>query len=217
MPDHKEDLLFARRAVRDDTVFAELFDTYSRLVYNIAYRFAGSEADAADITQDAFLKLWRSLPGYRGECALSTFLCRITLSCAYDFGRGKKRRFALSLTAEDEEGDYQWDLPETDVGSLPEEAAVRTAEIEAVREAVDALPPEQRLILTLRDFGDLSYEEIADQLGLELGTVKSRLFRARAAVKEILIRGNFFPSGPSKQVKKERTNREETTERESFL
>lgn len=200
VPNH--DLAFARRAAADESVFAELVNRYSGLVYNVALRSAACADDAADIAQETFLKAWRSLPSFRGDCALSTWITRIALSCACDFARAKKRRAFISLTGTDADGEeHTIDIPETDSAALPEEESIRRAEIAAVREAIASLPEEWRMIVTMRDIGGMSYNEIADTLSLELGTVKSRLFRARAAVKDFLIRRNFFAAAPSNKAK----------------
>ena len=174
----------------DDAAFEAIVNRYSRLIYNIALRSASSPEDAADITQETFLKAWRSLSSFRGDCALSTWLCRIALNCSCDHARSARRHYSLSLTME--EDGQELDIPETDVRSIPEEEITRQAEIEAVRKAIDSLPEDQRRIVTMRDITGLSYAEIADTLGLEMGTVKSRLNRARAAIKNSLIERNFF-------------------------
>lgn len=176
----------------DDAAFEAIVNRYSRLVYNIALRSAASPEDAADITQETFLKAWRSLASFRGDCAITTWLCRIAMNCACDHARAAKRHFSLSLTISDDEGGREWDLPETDVQALPEEEITRRAEVEAVRSAIAALPEDQRTIITMRDITGLSYAEIAETLGLEMGTVKSRINRARAAVKKFLLERNFF-------------------------
>lgn len=194
---YTEDLALAQRAITDDSAMSEIVSRYERMIYHIAYRSASSPEDAADITQETFLKAWRSLHTFRGDCALSTWLCRIAISCACDFARAKKRRFALPLQPRGEENEPVTEPPVTDVSCLPEEAALRQMEIAAVREAIDNLPDDQRIIVTMRDLGDMSYNDIADALGIELGTVKSRLNRARAAVKDFLIKRNFFPPPPS--------------------
>lgn len=192
------DLALAKRAITDDAAFGEIVDRFGGLVYTVAYRSAQNADDANDIAQESFLKIWRSLSSFRGDCALSTWITRIAISCACDFARSKKRRAVTSLITEDADGEeHAIDVPVTDVSALPEEASLRAEEIAAVREAIAALPEEHRLIVTMRDIGGMTYAEIADALSLELGTVKSRLFRARAAVKEFLIKRNFFVHAPS--------------------
>lgn len=187
------DLALVEKARRgDNDAFEEIVNRYSRLIYNIALRSASSPEDAADITQETFLKAWRSLSAFRGDCALSTWLCRIALNCSCDHARSAKRHFTMSLTVPEEEDGKEWDIPETNVHALPEEEIARREEIEAVRQAIAALPEDQRTIVTMRDITGLSYAEIADALELEMGTVKSRINRARAAIKNFLLQRNFF-------------------------
>ena len=189
-----EDLSLARQAAAgNDDAFSVIVDRYSRLVYNVALRSASSPEDAADISQETFLKAWRSIGSFRGECALSTWLCRIALNCCCDHARSAKRHRVLSLTVQEDEDETKvLDIPDTDVTAMPEEELTRQTEIAAVREAIDSLPEEQKMIITMRDITGLSYIEIADTLGLEMGTVKSRINRARGAVKKFLVERNFF-------------------------
>ena len=191
---HADDIALVGRAAKgDDTAFEEIVNRYSRLVYNVVLRSAPSPEDAADIAQDTFLKAWRSLASFRGECTLSTWLCRIALNCACDHARAAKRRFTVSLTTSDDDDENRvLDIPDTDVTAMPEEELTRQSEIAAVREAIAALPEDQRTVVSLRDISGLSYAEIADVLHLEMGTVKSRINRARAAIKTFLIERNFF-------------------------
>ena len=189
-----EDLSLARQAAAgNDNAFSVLVDRYSRLVYNVALRSVSSPEDAADISQETFLKAWRSIGSFRGDCALSTWLCRIALNCCCDHARSAKRHRVLSLTVQEDEDETKvLDIPDTDVTAMPEEELTRQTEIAAVREAIDSLPEEQKMIITMRDITGLSYIEIADTLGLEMGTVKSRINRARGAVKKFLVERNFF-------------------------
>ena len=189
-----EDLSLARQAAAgNDNAFSVLVDRYSRLIYNVALRSVSSPEDAADISQETFLKAWRSIGSFRGECALSTWLCRIAINCCRDHARSSKRHRVLSLTVHDDEEESKvLDIPDTDVTAMPEEELTRQTEIAAVRQAIDALPEDQKMIITMRDITGLSYAEIAETLGLEMGTVKSRINRARGAVKKFLLERNFF-------------------------
>lgn len=189
-----EDLSLARQAAAgNDDAFSVIVDRYSRLVYNVALRSTSSPEDAADISQETFLKAWRSIGSFRGDCALSTWLCRIALNCCCDHARSAKRHRVLSLTVQEDEDETKvLDIPDTDVTAMPEEELTRQTEIAAVREAIDSLPEDQKMIITMRDITGLSYIEIADALGLEMGTVKSRINRARGAVKKFLVERNFF-------------------------
>ena len=189
-----EDLSLARQAAAgNDDAFSVIVDRYSRLVYNVALRSLTSPEDAADVSQETFLKAWRSIGSFRGDCALSTWLCRIALNCCCDHARSAKRHRVLSLTVQEDEDETKvLDIPDTDVTAMPEEELTRQTEIAAVREAIDSLPEDQKMIITMRDITGLSYIEIADTLGLEMGTVKSRINRARGAVKKFLVERNFF-------------------------
>ena len=189
-----EDLSLARQAAAgNDDAFSVIVDRYSRLVYNVALRSVSSPEDAADISQDTFLKAWRSIGSFRGDCALSTWLCRIALNCCCDHARSAKRHRVLSRTVQEDEDETKvLDIPDTDVTAMPEEELTRQTEIDAVRAAIDALPEDQKMIITMRDITGLSYAEIAEALGLEMGTVKSRINRARGNVKKFLIERNLF-------------------------
>lgn len=194
-PDARADdaALAARAARGDENAFEEIVNRHGKLVYNVVLRHVPSPEDAADIAQETFLKAWRSLASFRGDCSLSTWLCRIALNCACDHARSAKRRFTVSLTAsDDDDGSRILDIPDTAVTAMPEEELTRQTEIAAVRDAIAALPEDQRTVVSLRDISGLSYAEIADLLHLEMGTVKSRINRARAAIKVFLVERNFF-------------------------
>ena len=181
----------------DDTAFGMLVEAYEMFVYHTAVRVltvsGGSASDGEDVAQDVFIKAWRSLDSFRGDCAFSTWLYRITVNTAKDRIRSAGRHRTMSLTATDDDGEeIVIDVPVTAADEIPEMAYERRENIRAVREAIEKLPDDMRRILILRDLEDLSYADIADLLGLEIGTVKSRLNRSRAALKKILKNGNFF-------------------------
>ena len=184
-----------RRARRGDQgAFRALVETHQAMVYRLAYRLTGSPEDAADLTQEVFLRLWRGLEGFQGRSALSTWLYRLTSNAAVDLLRREGRRSALPL--ETGEGEA---LQIPDPGPTPEGALERQEEREAVRRGLAALSPDHRQVLLLRELEGLSYREIARELGLEEGTVKSRIARARLALRAELLRdGNFFAGPPSK-------------------
>lgn len=190
----------AERAKNGDAeAFSEIVSCYERFVYNTACRVltsAGqSVSDAEDIAQEAFIKAWRSLSSFRGDCSFSTWLFRVTVNTAKDTIRSHVRRPTVSLTkADDDDTEPEiWDVPVTSGDEIPEEAAERRETVEAVRRAVECLPEEQRRTVVLRDIHDLPYNEIAAILGVEIGTVKSRINRGRANLKKILLNGNFLP------------------------
>lgn len=185
----------------DPEAFEPLVLAYQSQVYHLALRLLGGEADAADAAQDAFLKAYTSLDTFRGESRFSVWLYRLTNNICLDYLRKQKRRPSVSLQAEDEDGEsLEISLP--DERYAPEILAERAEERETVRAAIAALPPDCREILTLREIGGLSYEELATALSLEQGTVKSRLNRARKKLCALLLSsGNISPPSPSKKEK----------------
>lgn len=198
--DETDTLALVERAKDGDgDAFSDLVSRYERFVYNTACRVLSAAAQspdmADDIAQEAFIKAWRKLSDFRGNCTFSTWLYRITVNAAKDCIRAAARRPAVSLSAfesDDEEAGQEWDVPVTSGDTLPEEVAERHDLILAVRRAVESLPEDQRQVVVLRDLHGLSYQEISDKLGVELGTVKSRLNRGRLNLKTILENGNFL-------------------------
>ncbi len=190
------------RVRRGDTAaFEELMTAHQTQVYNLALRMVGNEQDAYDIAQDAFLRAWRSLDSFRGESRFSVWLYRLTSNICLDFLRARQRQRTIPLSAlAPEAEDAEPEIP--DERYAPEALLDRQALREELTAALTELSPEQRQILLLREVGGLRYDEIASALSLESGTVKSRIFRARQALCEILQRGgNFSARASSKKAK----------------
>lgn len=201
MIDIDERNVIQRAANGDADAFEQLVRTYQTPIYNLCLRMSGNPDDAADLSQEAFIKAWRNLGSYQFESAFSTWLYRLASNTCLDFLRSVKRRPQVSLTVEDGDGETQTlDLP--DSAPTPEEAAISKEENELLARAMQALDEQQRQILTLRVVNDLSYAEIAGILQIKEGTVKSRLARTRDALRKKLLQcGNEPPLSASKKTK----------------
>lgn len=173
--------------------FETLVEKYEKLIYNLSYQLTNSTEDAFDISQETFLKAYKSLGSFRGDCKFSTWLYKICNNVANDYLRSKQRKQTISLTVYDEEDEKEEQLDIADeVNENPDEQLLKKERIEAVREAIAALSPDHREVIVLRDIEGYSYDEISEILDLEIGTVKSRINRARQIIKETLIKRNII-------------------------
>jgi RNA polymerase sigma-70 factor (ECF subfamily) len=180
-----EDAATRRRALGD------LFDRHQTRVYNIAYRVLGSSTDAQDIAQEVFLQIADRIKGFRGDSSLTSWVYRMTVNLAIDARRRKARRAAVGLGGAAGADGEPLDPSEARPGVAgtpvdPEAAALGLEREEQVRRALDRLSPKLKAVVVLRYFENLSYEEVADVLEASIGTVKSRLNRAHAALERIL-------------------------------
>jgi len=194
----EEELDVIRRVLDGDVnAFEQIVLAHQKNIYNLALKMVGNPDDAFDISQDAFLRAYNSLSSFHGESKLSVWLYRLTSNLCIDFLRKKKRRNEVSLTVSDDEDEEILQIP--DERFSPETEVERAEQKEAIRAGLEQLPDSDRQILVLRELNGLSYEEIAEVLQLELGTVKSKLFRARKKLCAFLIKsGNFSSDSPSK-------------------
>lgn len=185
--------LMRRAASGEDAAFESLVRHFEGMVYSFALQSLRRREDAEDATQEVFLKLWRTLGTWRDEASVKTYIMRIARNTVIDMIRRRNSRPTDSLTVEDDDGEEsQLDIADTDTTSNPAADYARCEQIEEVRRAIDELPPDHREIIILRDINGLSYAEIAEATGLDPGTVRSRLSRARNNLKEILKTRNFF-------------------------
>lgn len=176
----------------DVNAYELLVKEYEKNVYNLALRMVGNSEDAADMSQEAFIKAYNSLTSFRGDSKFSVWLYRIVSNVCLDYLRSRGRRQTVSLSAENDDGeDVEIDI--ADETQSPERLLDRRLTRDAVRRGLAALPPEHRQILLLREIQGLSYDEIADALGIEAGTVKSRIFRARKKLCAFLIKDGNIP------------------------
>jgi RNA polymerase sigma-70 factor (ECF subfamily) len=177
----------------DLDAFNTLVITYQRQVYNLAYRIMGDEASASDATQDAFLSAYKHIGSFRGD-SFKSWIFRIVTNACYDELRRRKRKPAASLEGlvDDSDTEIEYDIPDESVG--PEERMQQREMAAMIQAGIDSLPPDQRITLVLSDVQGMSYEEIAIITGANLGTVKSRLSRARAKLRDYLLsKGELLP------------------------
>ena len=184
--------LVARAGAGDQEAFEQLVRDNQNRVYSLAVRLVGDREEAADLAQEAFLKAWQNLPSFQGESSFSTWLYRLTTNLCIDYLRRQKRRqeAAPAVSLDDEEAG--WAEP-ADWNQDPYRKLEETERSRALARGLEQLPEHQRRPLVLRELSGLSYQEIAQALDLDLGTVKSRIARARLALGKILREdGNFF-------------------------
>lgn len=179
--------------------FEEIVTAYERKIYNLALRYVGNEQDACDMTQEAFLRIYRSIESFKEESSLSTWIYRITANLCIDFIRKSAARSTVPLDGDDENPEMQ--IPATDMQCDPE-AVFQNRELrDAIESSLAQLSEEHRQIIILRDVSGLTYQEIVDVLGIEEGTVKSRLARARRRLRDILVcQGNVSGVSASKKA-----------------
>ena len=198
-----QDELLIRRAQRGDAdAFEQLLLEHQKNVYNLCYRMAGNPDDAMDLSQETFLRAWRCLDQYQFASAFSTWLYRLCSNICIDFLRRRRRQQTVPLTFEDADGEEQtYAVP--DAQPLPEEQVELKLTREMLAAAMAQLLPEHRAVLQLRVVNEMSYEQIADVLDIQIGTVKSRLSRARNQLKKILERGNLSRRASSESMEGE--------------
>ena len=186
-----EQELVARARAGDESAFEQLVQDNQNRIYNLTLRMTGNPDDALDMAQEAFLRAWRGLKFFKGDSAFSTWLYRLASNVCLDHLRKQKRRQNINLSQlSDEEDNGPPDVP--DERYQPDLCLEKKSLREAVQRGLDLLSEEHRQVLVMREISGLSYQEIADVLDLEAGTVKSRINRARLALRKILLEsGNF--------------------------
>lgn len=201
MTREEEYAVIRRVCAGDADAFEALVTAYQKQVYNLALHTVGSEEDAADMTQEAFLRAYRSLGSFRGDSKFSVWLYRLTTNICIDFLHSRGRRPTVSLTTADEDDEPQ-EMEVADDRFDPVQSLERAELRRAVQRGLNALPEDYRRILMLRELSGMSYAEIGQVLRLEEGTVKSRLFRARKKLCDFLLQDGNLPDGfPSNNMK----------------
>jgi len=178
----------------DKNAFEELILVNQTNVYNLALKMTRNEDDALDISQDAFFKAYQQLSKFRGDSKFSVWLYRLTYNLCIDFLRKKPNSQVISLNYEDDSGEIT-PLEIPDMRDLPEDSAIRSEMRQTIKDGIDELAPQQREVLVMRELTGMSYDEMAEALSVNVGTVKSRLARARLKLVEILKEKGTFPEG----------------------
>ena len=187
-PADEEPALIARARGGDTHAFERLYRTHVRRVYAVCLRMAADVTRAEDFTQRTFVTAWQKLALFRADSAFGTWLHRIAVNVTHDAATRRKASpapFSALLANEEEDGDDIANLT-PDSSSGPSDAVTREERRQAVRRALAELPPHHRTVLVLFDIEGHTYEELAATLELPMGTVKSRLNRARLALREKL-------------------------------
>ncbi|MBQ2765733.1 MAG: sigma-70 family RNA polymerase sigma factor [Clostridia bacterium] len=184
----EENALIAAAANGDSEAFGSIYTMYERLVYNTVRLKVGNPDDALDLSQEIFVKIWRSIGRYRGDCRFSTWIYKICINACLDFLRHTKLSLAEAMpTYTDRDGDeVEIEFADESTAASPELMSEKRETVRLVRDAIAKLSPDAREVVELRDIQGYSYEEIAEMTGLGIGTVKSRLNRARSHLRELL-------------------------------
>ncbi|HAJ36502.1 MAG TPA: RNA polymerase subunit sigma-24 [Chloroflexi bacterium] len=183
-PASGEEQIIARAAAGDLTAFNQLVVAYQNLAYSVAYRTLQDDAAAADVVQESFIKAYRGIAAFQGG-SFKSWIIRIVANTCYDLLRSRQRKLTDSLDDLADNDDYAPHL--IDPADTPQ-AHVERMELSALIErSFQALPPDQRLVLTLCDVHGYAYDEIAEMTGAPMGTIKSRINRARARVRDYLL------------------------------
>lgn len=190
MADEERRLIIAAQRGEVES-FNALVRLYEGRVYNLCYRMLGDTESAADAAQDAFLSAYRNIHSFRGG-SFRSWMLRIATNTCYDVLRVRKRRPALSLDVASDD-DEASPMQIADPSESPDDFAVRRELAAAIQRGLGGLPEEQRIILILSDIQGMAYEEIAQITNTNLGTVKSRLSRGRARLRDVLRAGELLP------------------------
>lgn len=179
----REAALIQRCAARDEDACAELVTEHQRMVYQLSLNLLGDHNEALDLSQEVFLRVFRTLPGFRGQSTLRTWIYRIVVNQARNRQRFWRRRHRAHQISLDEHIREHGELPASGDGGAPDRLLGQKQLAERIRTALEHLPFDQKTALVLREIDGLSYEEIGFSLGIAVGTVKSRLARAREALR----------------------------------
>jgi RNA polymerase sigma-70 factor, ECF subfamily len=179
----KEAALIQRCAARDEDACAQLVSEHQRMVYQLSLNLLSDHNEALDLSQEVFLRVFRTIHTFRGYSSLRTWIYRIVVNQARNRQRWWRRRHRSQQVSLDQHIQDHGDLPESEQGASPDRLLGQKQLAERIRAALERLPFDQKTALVLRELDGLSYEEIGYSLGIAVGTVKSRLARARESLR----------------------------------
>lgn len=189
------DELLLRRAQRGDPdAFEQLMTPLEQMIWRVCWHYTGDREAASDCGQDTMVRVWRGLEKYHGDCAFETWVYRIAANCCIDYLRKKKRDRSESIEPLREQG-----FDPADPKESTEDQVIRAEEKQRLRECIVRLPEDQREALVLTQLQGVPYETAAVQLGVSEGTVKSRVNRAKAKLKEWLSENGELSPGNNVQ------------------
>jgi len=179
----REATLIQRCAARDEDACAELVSEHQRMVYQLSLNLLNDHNEALDLSQEVFLRVFRTIHAFRGHSSLRTWIYRIVINQARNRQRWWRRRHRSQQVSLDQHIQDHGELADTTDGRSPDRIFGRKQLAERIRVALDRLPFDQKTAIVLREIDGLSYEEIGYSLGIAVGTVKSRLARAREGLR----------------------------------
>lgn len=179
--------LIRRAKAGDERCFTSLVEAYNARIYNMGLRMLGNSEDAADMTQEVLIKLYRHLGNFRGDSAFSTWVYRITVNSCRDFLRISYRRKEMIFADFGEDGESEDDFHIADFSTIPETVYLDSECEHYLAQLINSLSPKYRVVMVLREISGLSYQEIAEAVNISIGTVKSRISRARAALADKIL------------------------------
>lgn len=183
---NREAALIQRCAAGEESACAELVAEHERMVYQLAFHLLGDRDEALDLSQEVFLRVFRTIHSFRAQSALRTWIYRIVINQARNRQRWWRRRHRSEQVSLDQHLQEHGDVRQPGDTSSPHRALARKELASKLRRALDSLPFDQRTVVVLREIDGMSYDEIAFSLGVAIGTVKSRLTRARTTLRHDL-------------------------------
>ena len=184
-PTPPDEELIQRALGGEQDAYQALLGRYQKTVFHIVIKIIRNSDDAQDLVQETFMRAFNTLESYRSEFRFSTWLCKIAANCSIDYLRKKKiKAYSMDKPFQTKNGTVEVELE--DKGANPEEHLLRKQKIISIEEAIQSLPPKYKQVIVYRHHDDKSYEELARIMGIPIGTVKARIFRARELLKKKL-------------------------------